>query len=84
VISARTNGASRLFGSAHYLDAIANKSKRVHRDSRRGAAQVFGRCLEVRRVDTASEGRWYHSIGDPRLSDFSGPIPCPKVGPKFD
>ena len=31
--------------AAHYLDAIANKSKRVHSDSRRGAAKVFGGCL---------------------------------------
>ena len=31
--------------AAHYFDAIANKSKRVYRDSRRGAAKVFGGWL---------------------------------------
>ena len=75
--------------NAHYLDAIANKSKRVHSDSRRGAAKVFGgrlagtRCGHLVIIDfPASEGRWYHSLGDPRLGDFSSPIPCSKVGPK--
>ena len=76
--------------AAHYLDAIANKSKRVHSDSRRGAAKVFGRCLAGTRgghlviIDfPASEGRRCHSLGDPRLGDFSGPIPSFKVGPKL-
>jgi hypothetical protein len=77
--------------AAHYLDAIANKSKRVNSDSRRGAAKEFGR-LPGRDagwtpgiVDfPASEGRRYHSLGGPRLGDFSGPIPCSKVGPKLD
>ena len=77
--------------AAHYLDAIANKSKRVHSDSRRGAAKVFGGCLAGTLgtpgviIDfPASEGRRYHfSLGDPRLGDFSGPIPCFKVGPKL-
>jgi hypothetical protein len=31
--------------AAHYFDAIANKSKRVYRDPRRGAAKVFGGWL---------------------------------------
>jgi hypothetical protein len=76
--------------AAHYLDTIANKSKRVHRDSRRGAAKEFGGCLAGTRgghlvtIDfAASEGRRYHAPGDPRLGDFSGPIPSFKVGPKL-
>ena len=63
--------------AAHYFDAIANKSKRVHSDSRRGAAKEFGGFLAGTRggplviIDfPASEGRWYHSLGDPRLGDF--------------
>jgi hypothetical protein len=72
--------------AAHYFDHIA-----VYRDPRRGAAKVFGGWLAGTLggpgVDIdfpASEGRWYHSLGDPRLGDFSGPIPCSKVGPKLD
>lgn len=63
--------------AAHSLDAIANKSKRVHSNSRRGAAKVFGGCLAGTLgtpgvvIDfPASEGRRYHSLGDPRLGDF--------------
>ena len=77
--------------AAHYFDAIASKSKRVHPDPRRGAAKVFGGWLAGTLggpgVDIdfpASEGRRYHSLCDPRLGDFSGPIPCSKVGPKLD
>jgi hypothetical protein len=77
--------------AAHCFDHIAGKSKRVYRDPRRGAAKVFGGWLAgtlgAPRVIIdfpASEGRRYHSLDDPRLGDFSGPIPCSKVGPKLD
>jgi hypothetical protein len=58
--------------------------------SRRGAAKVFGGWLAGTLGEPgviidfpASEGRRYHSLGDPRLGDFSGPIPSFKVGPKL-
>src|ERR1700722_16548615 len=76
--------------AAHYLDAIANKSKRVHSDSRRGAAKEFGGCLAGTRggplviIDfPASEGRRYHPLGAPRFGVFSAPTPSFKVGPNL-
>jgi hypothetical protein len=76
--------------AAHYFDHIAGKGKRVYREVAPRAAKVFGSWLAGTLGEPgvvidfpASEGRRYHSLGDPRLGDFSGPMPSFKVGPKL-